>query len=146
MAQIYSTVGAYLYATRVRLQDLVFPYRYSDPQVIASFNSAISDAQRMRPDMFLDLKYQQPLIKGDIGDGFPDAYYTLNDLVYVDPPDNTTVNPLLGTYTPIPSKYNDAIVWYMSGHLQLYDVNDTQDQRAQAFLTKFQQQLLSVAT
>lgn len=145
MAQIYATVGAYLVGTRVRLQDLISPYRYSDQDIVAAFNTAISDAQRLRPDFFLDLKYQRPLVPGDIDDGFPNTFYTLNDLVYLNPPTDTIVDPTKGTYVPIPSKFNDTFVWYMCGHLQLYDVNDTQDQRAQAFLQKFQMELLSVA-
>lgn len=143
--QLYATVGAYLYSTRVRLQDLIFPYRYADGSVIASLNSAIFDVGRIRPDIFLDLKYQRPLRKGDIQDGSPNQLYTLSDLVYQDPPNDTTVNPTLGTLVPVPSKFSEAVVWYMSGQLQLYDVNDATDQRAQAFMSKFQQELLSVA-
>jgi hypothetical protein len=143
MAQLYATVGAYVYATRTRLQDLIYPYRYTDNQVVAALNNAVSDTQRIRPDILLDLKYQHPLTKGDIGDGFPATYYSLNDIVYL--ADGVTVNPVAGTYVPIPSKYNDSMIWCMAGHLQLYDVNDTQDQRANAFLQKFQQQLLSVS-
>ena len=143
MAQIYSSIGAFVYAARLRLQDIISPFRYPDSAVVAAFNNAISDAQRIRPDIFLDLKYQRPLTKGDISDGFPNSYYGISDLVYQ--ADGVTVNPLQGTVVPIPSKITEAMVWYMAGQLQLYDVNDTQDQRAQAFFTKFQQELLSVA-
>lgn len=143
--QLYATVGAYLYSTRTRLQDLIFPYRYSDPQIVAALNSALFDAQRIRPDIFLDLKYQRPLKKGDIGDGAINAYYNLNDLVYLAPPNNTVVDPTQGSYVPIPSKFSESVVWYMSGQLQLFDVNDATDQRAQAFMQKFQQELLSVS-
>jgi hypothetical protein len=143
MAQIYSPIGAFVYATRLRLQDVISPFRYPDSTVVAAFNNAISDAQRLRPDIFLDLKYQRPLTKGDISDGFPSSYYNLSDLIYQ--PDGVTVDPTKGTIVPIPSKITEAVVWYMAGQLQLYDVNDTSDQRAQAFFTKFSQELLSVA-
>jgi hypothetical protein len=142
MAQVYSPLGSYVYATRLRLQDLVSPFRYTDQEVIAAFNNAISDAQRIRPDIFLDLKYQSPLRKGDIGDGFPTAYYTTNDIAYQT--DGVTVDPTKGSLIPLPSKYTEPVVWYMAGQLQLYDVSDTQDQRAQAFFTKFQQELLGL--
>lgn len=145
MPQLYSTVGAYVYSTRIRLQDLIFPFRYSDNVVIGALNSALFDAQRIRPDMFLDLKYQRPLVKGDIGDGFPSQFYTTKDVVYQPSPNNNMVDPTQGTYVPVPSKFSEPMVWYMAGQLQLFDVNDTTDQRAQAFFTKFQQELLSVA-
>lgn len=145
MPQLYSTVGAYVYSTRVRLQDLIYPFRYSDNAVIAALNSALFDVQRIRPDIFLDLKYQRPLIKGDIGDGSPSNFYTTNDVKYQAPPNNNMVDPTQGTYVAIPSKLSEPVVWYMAGQCQLFDVNDTTDQRAQAFFTKFQQELLSVA-
>lgn len=145
MPQLYSTVGAYVYSTRLRLQDLIYPFRYADNVIIGSLNSALFDVQRIRPDIFLDLKYQQPLVRGDIGDGSPDEFYSLTDVVYQVPPNNYLVDPTQGTYIAIPSKFSEPIVWYMAGQLQLFDVNDTTDQRAQAFMTKFQQELLSVA-
>lgn len=144
MSAIYSTVGGYVLATRFRLQDLVSPFRYGDTSVIGSLNSAVFDVKRMRPDIFLDLKYQQPLRKGDISNGSPSTLFTLSDVVYQQPPNDHMVDPTQGTYVAIPDKFIDSIVWYMAGQLQLFDVTDTADQRAQAFLQKFQQELLSV--
>lgn len=144
MSAIYSTVGGYVTATRFRLQDLVYPFRYADSSVIGSLNSAVFDVKRIRPDIFLDLKYQQPLRNGDIGDGSPDQLFSLNDVVYLPPPNNYMVDPTQGTYVAIPDKFIDSVVWYMSGQLQLFDVSDTADQRANAFLQKFQMELLSV--
>src|SRR5215469_8704254 len=99
MAQTYSTVGAYLFGTRVRLQDLIPPYRYEDMHIVAALNTALSDAQRVRPDFFLDLKYQNRLAPGDTDDGAP-PYYSTDDLVYLS--DGVTVNPIAGTYVPVP--------------------------------------------
>lgn len=145
MPQLYSTVGAYVYSTRVRLQDMIYPYRYSDNSVVAALNSALFDVQRLRPDIFLDLKYQRPLKKGDIGDGSISNFYSLNDVVYQPPPNQYLPDPTQGSYVSIPSKFSEPIIWYMAGQLQLFDVNDATDQRAQAFLQKFQTELLSVA-
>lgn len=145
MAEIYSTVGGYVLATRYRLQDLVSPFRYTDNSVIGSLNSALFGVKQLRPDIFLDLKYKRSLRNGDIGDGSPDALFTLNDVVYQPPPNNYLVDPTQGTYVTIPSKFIDAVIWYMSGQLQLFDVNDTADQRAEAFMQKFTKDLLSLA-
>lgn len=145
MAEIYSTVGGYVLATRYRLQDLISPFRYADSSVIGSLNSAIFGVRQLRPDIFLDLKYKQPLTKGDIRDGSPDTLFSLSDVVYLPPPNNYMVDPTQGTYVAVPSKFIDAVVWYMSGQLQLFDVTDTADQRAEAFMQKFTKELLSVA-
>lgn len=131
-------------ATRLRLQDLVSPFRYADSTVIGSLNSAVFDVKRIRPDIFLDLKYQRPLKKGDLSNGSPTTLFSLTDIVYQPPPNNYMVDPTQGTYVAIPDKFIDSMVWYMAGQLQLFDVTDTADQRAQAFLQKFQQELLSV--
>ena len=115
--------------TRLALQDLIAPYRYTDDSIVGALNAAMFEISRIRPDMFLDLKYQQPIRKGDINAGIP--------ALFVSTTQTDTV--------PIPSKYRQPVQWYMEGLLQLLDVTDTQDQRAQAFLAKFQQQLLSVS-
>ena len=132
-------------ATRYRLQDLIWPYRYADTSVIGSLNSAVFSVKQIRPDIFLDLKYQQSIRKGDIGDGSPTTLFSLNDIVYLAPPNDHMVDPTQGTYVAIPDKFIDSIVWYMSGQLQLFDVTDAADQRAQAFMQKFNHGLLSVA-
>lgn len=127
MAQQYYTMQDYVGDIRIMLQDLIAPYRYPDQEIMDAVETALSEISRIRPDIFLDLKYQQPLRKGDIEDGTPSNPIAITDFV------------------PIPNKYSIAVEWYASGWLQLYDVTDTQDQRAQAFLQKFQQHLLSVS-
>ena len=136
MAQLYSTVGSYVVNARTWLQDRIQPYRYADSDVVDALNSTLAVTQRIRADLFLDLKYQTALNSGDLDDGFINNYYTVNDLVYQS--DGVTIDPTQGTIVPIPSKYHNPISWYMAGHLQIFDTEDTTDQRAVAFMTKFQ--------
>lgn len=140
MAQFYSNVTGYVYQTRTELQDLVEPYRYIDDQIVDALNSAMLETGRIRPDIFLDLKYQNPLRKGDLDEGQP-PIYSIVDVGYLS--DGITYDMSKGTTVPIPSKYIMPVIWFMSGWLQKYDMEDTQDQRAMAFLMKFEKSLLS---
>jgi hypothetical protein len=125
----YQPVSAYLTAVRSSLQDLVAPFRYADTDIYFALNIVLGELTRIRPDMFLDLKYMTSLRKGDLGDGLPPQYMSPKD-------DSTMV--------PVPSKYFNPVIWGMSGWLQLYDVTDTQDQRAGAFLMKFSSHMLTL--
>ena len=44
----------------------------------------------------------------------------------------------------MPNKYRSAVDWFVTGWTQFLDVTDTQDQRAQAFVTKFQSHLIAL--
>lgn len=125
----YQPVSAYLTAVRSSLQDMVAPYRYADTDLYVALNTILGEVSRVRPDLYLDLKYVRPLQKGDLGDGIPPQYVSPDD-------DDTMV--------PVPSKYFNPVIWGMSGWLQLYDVADTQDQRAGAFLAKFSSHFLTL--
>lgn len=138
--QQYRTVTGYVYVARKALQDLVPPYRYDDDTLILLMNIGIGEMQRIRSDIFLDLKYVRPLRKGDIDDGLPQPY-TVSDLA-VNP--DGTYNRGSGTQVPIPTKYAGALDWFMAGAAQFFDVTDTQDQRANAFLQKFQTHLTTL--
>jgi len=50
-----------------------------------------------------------------------------------------------GTLVPVPSKYMSALDWFVNGWSQFLDVTDTQDQRAQAFIVKFQAHLTTLS-
>ena len=142
MAQTYSNVTQYVTAARSLLQDLVPPYRYSDADIVSAINHALSSIERLRPDIFLDLKYQRPLRKGDTDDGMPPSY-SVSDIAFLS--DGVTYDPSNGTMVPLPGKYRSSIDWYVGGWLQLYDVADAQDQRAGAFLQKFEHHLLALS-
>ena len=123
--------------------DRVFPYRYTDDQIVDALNVALEETQRIRPDIFLDLKYQQKIQSNDLDDGFISSYYTSNDIAF-DGSNNYV--PSNGTLVPIPSRYNDPIIWYIGAHLQFLDVDDTEDTRGIAFLTKFMQRMTQAAS
>jgi hypothetical protein len=126
MAQTYIPVEEYIVMARSLLQDMVAPYRYADTDIVSALNIALSEMGRIRPDIFLDLKYQSPLVKGDIGDGVPPSFVAT---------DTTSM-------VPVPGKYVTTLYWFTTGWLQMFDMADTQDQRAQGFMAKFQQHLL----
>jgi hypothetical protein len=120
------------------MQDRILPYRYTDDQIVDALNVALQEAQRIRPDIFLDLKYQQKLQSNDIDDGFISSYYTSSDIAF---DGGGNYDPSNGPLVPIPSRYNDPIIWYIGAHLQFIDTDDTQDQRGIAFITKFLQRM-----
>jgi hypothetical protein len=127
----YCPVSKYIGDTRSFLQDLVGPpYRYSDDSVIIALNDAISEISRVRPDIFLDFKYKSPLPPRSPPNDMVPALFSSAD-------ETATV--------PIPRTYYQPTIWYISGLLQLWDVDDTQDVRAQSFHQKFLGALLSVA-
>lgn len=127
--QVYFKLQDYIDRTRSGLQDLIPPYRYADQDIFDALNFVLMETQRIRPDLFLDMKYQQPLRSNDTDDWSPPLYLiTMNY--------NKTV--------PVPGKYFLNMIWYMIGYLQIYDVADSQDQRAQAFMAKFQQHMMTV--
>lgn len=140
MAQWYPDVTHYVIVARLELQDMIEPYRYPDSVVVRALNTAMAELGRIRPDVLLDLKYQRPLKKGDTGDGVP-MYYTTADIGF---DTNQNYAEGKGTLVPVPVKYMTPVEWFVNGWCQFLDVTDTQDQRAQAFLAKFQQQLLTV--
>lgn len=125
------------------MQDKIQPYRYGDDQIVDALNVALQEIQRIRPDIFLDLKYQQRIQSNDLDDGFISSYYSVSDIAF-DSSNNYVVSG--GTLVPIPSRFNDPVIWYMGAHLQLLDVEDTQDQRAVAFLAKVMQRLTQPQT
>lgn len=104
------TVQDYLDRARTLLLDEVEPYRYSTDDLVEALNMAILEARRLRPEL-LSSFYRTSL------------------------PDFTT--GALGASVPIDSMYRVAFVYYMVGHAQLRDEENTQDQRASAFLNKF---------
>jgi hypothetical protein len=134
------------YYNRVRslLQDLVPPFRYSDQTVMDALNSAIGEISRVRPDVFLDLKYQRPLPKkGSLDDGIP-GLYTVSGITPITP-GNTTPSNSSSPIVSIPGSLFMPTLWYMSSYCQFIDVDDTQDVRAQSFSQKFIGSLIQLA-
>lgn len=93
--------------------------RHSDDKVVAYLNHALSDARRLRPDLFLPNYLSNP-----------PTLYTAADLV--SPPN-----------FPIDENYYTAIVEYMAGFIGLGDDEFAQDNRAAALLNRFAQKLVA---
>jgi hypothetical protein len=140
MAQRYRTVTDYLGVARLGLQDAVSPYRYPDTTLLLALNIGLSEMGRVRPDIFLDLKYQRPLRKGDTDDANPPQYTTADVATN---PDGTYILGK-GTLVPVPNKYMSSLDWFINGWSQFLDVTDTQDARAQGFMAKFQSHLTTL--
>ena len=140
MAQTYPDVTHYVYMARLELQDFIQPYRYDDTVLVRGLNRAIAELSRLRPDILLDLKYQHPLRRGDIGDGIPGGY-SVSDIGFASA---GVYQEGSGTSVPIPSKYVSALEWFIPGWIQFFDVTDTQDQRASGFLAKFNSHLITL--
>lgn len=105
------TVADFIAKARTLLQDQIAPYRYSDQTLVDSLNEGIQESRRLRPDMWTGLKRSDSLPSYDPNS--PTASVALDD------------------------RYRMAFVYYMTGMAQLSDQEDTQDQRALAFLGKF---------
>lgn len=110
-----ATVADYVREARTLLQDVVAPYRYTDPELVSALNMGVLAARRARPDLFLNVT-------------------TLPSFSAVD-----------ATAFAMDEMYRVAFVYYIVGHAQLRDEEDTQDARASAFLGKFTAQLLTLA-
>jgi hypothetical protein len=139
--QRYRTVTDYLSVARLGLQDAVSPYRYPDATLLIALNIGLGEMGRVRPDIFLDLKYQRPLRKGDTDEGNPPQYTPAD--VATNPDGSYILGK--GTLVPVPNKYMSALDWFVNGWSQFLDVTDTQDARAQGFMAKFQSHLTTLS-
>jgi hypothetical protein len=107
------TVADYVRETRALLQDQVVPYRYPDIDLLSALNLGMLSARKLRVDLFLGV----------------------TTVPYFTTVDNTAV--------AMDQQYRLPFVYFMTGHAQLRDEEDTQDQRASAFIAKFTSQLLT---
>lgn len=114
-------VADYITRARVLLQDTVEDYRYPTADLVEALNLAVMDARRLRPDLFLtDFSVLQEFAEADAED---------------DAEVEVSIDPM----------YRTAFVYYIVGHAQLRDEEDTQDARATVLLNKFNAILTSVA-
>lgn len=114
------TVGQYLEESRRLLQDEVTPYRYPDDDLVDALNIGLLEARRLRADLFL------PLF----------------DIPWFDP--SGTIN--MAATVSMDPMYRQSLVYYIVGRAQLRDDEPTVDNRASALLTKFTQQMLTIAS
>jgi hypothetical protein len=94
--------------------------RHSDAKVVAYLNNAISDARRLRPDLFLPDYLTNPQV-----------LYTAGDLTGT-PPD-----------FPIDEGFFTAVVEYIAGFIGLGDDEFAQEGRAAGLLSRFTQKLIA---
>jgi hypothetical protein len=114
---ILSTVEDYVREARVLLQDTltsdvdVPQYRYKDAELLAGLNLALTQAFKLRRDLFL--KYSEPLYYAEVSASEVD----------IDP------------------TYRRAVLFFVCGHAQLRDEEETTDARTSAFFNSFTSQL-----
>jgi len=107
------TVANYLSAARTLLQDTVdAPYRYSDTDLVAALNNAISEIPRIRPDLYFTYLRDSTV---------PTSYSSGTT--------SASVN--------VDLRYRMAVLYYIVGYVQLRDDENTQDARAGSLLTQF---------
>jgi len=109
------TVAEIIGTARVLLQDTIEPYRYDDDSLLVGLNAALLEARRLRPDMFINTANAVP------------SYSAVNS-----------------TDVAIDQQYRMSLIYYIVGHAQLRDEENTQDARSSAFLNKFVTQMLEV--
>ena len=95
--------------------------RHSDDKVVGYLNNAVSDARRLRPDLFLPGYLTNPQV-----------LYTSADLVPALPPPQF----------PFDEGFFTATVDYIAGFIGLGDDEFAQDGRAQGLLNRFAQKLI----
>lgn len=108
-----NTIQDYITSARIQLQDITGSQRYTDDMFKLGLDLAFDEAYRIRPDLFIR-----------------------NEPVSI-------VSSPLATAVPVPRGYQSAFLYYMCGHVQLQDQEDTTDSRASVFLNKFVAQLMS---
>lgn len=110
------TIADFIAAARIQLQDTL-SQRYEDSLFRLALDIAFDEAYRIRPDMFMDGTILPSFITAD-----------------------------LTTVVPVPRGYQSAFLYYICGHVQLTDEEDTTDSRAAVYLNKFTAQLLTTAS
>jgi len=108
------TVADYVRETRTLLQDNVPPYRYTDLELLSALNMGMLQARKLRADLFLGVT-------------------TVPTYVTVD-----------ATAVAMDQQYRTPFIYFMTGHAQLRDEEDTVDSRAAGFIGKFTAQLTTV--
>ena len=112
------TVQKYIDEARVLLKDQVAPYRYSDAEMTRALNHCISEATRIRPDLFFKALREDAT--------FPE--YTTTD---------TT------TLVDVDRRFRVPVLYYIVAFMQVRDDEDTTDARAASMLSKFLGQISS---
>lgn len=97
-------------------------YRHSDEKLIGYFNSAVHDARKLRPDIFLTGS------TASLWETIP--LYSTTDL--------TDLTPF-----PLDPQYFTAVVDYIAGYIGMEDDEYSVDGRAAALVNRFAQKLVA---
>lgn len=111
------TVNDYLVAARRLLLDEAEPYRYPSADIVEALNFGLTEAVRLRPDLFFKT----------LRTGVNPSY---------------SAGALTATVT-LDVRYRTALLHYIVGMVQLRDDEATQDQRSGALISKFVAQLMT---
>lgn len=110
-----STIAEVVLSARYLLQDTAVPYRFSDARLVGTFNGALRETFRLRPDLFLATSYVIPS-------------YTEADLAAL-------------TVFPLEDQWYNAVVEFIVGYTELSDDEFTLDGRAASLLAAYKRQL-----
>lgn len=103
------TVADYLTTARTLLQDtFAGSYRYSDAELVTGLNLGLQEVFRLRPDMYI----------GTV----PSPNYSAASA---------------GTPVVLDVRYRTALLYYVCGHAQMRDEEQTEDARTAGFMNKF---------
>jgi len=116
MAQL-TTVADYIAEARRLLQDQQATFRYPDLDMIEALNHGIMEAFRLRPDFFVAAAS-----------------------AFSAPPDLTNTSSNVG----FPLGYRHALLSYLVGKMLLRDAEPANDARANALMSRFTAQLLTL--
>lgn len=111
------TVADYVRDARVLLQDTVAEYRYSNDELVEALNLGILEIRRLRPE----------LVRSYFRTSLPTFSFSAPT-----------------TAVPMDYQYRVPLLYYICGHTQLRDDENTQDARATVFLNKFIAQMLTI--
>lgn len=111
------TVSDYVRDARVLLQDTVADYRYSDSELVEALNLGLLEIRRLRPE----------LVRTYFRTSIP-----------------TFTSTAMSASVPMDQQYRVSLLYYICGHAQLRDDENTQDARASAFFSKFIAQMLTI--
>lgn len=109
------TVGSCIQNARVILQDLQQPFRVSDDEMYSIFSNAVTEARRLRPDLFF-ASLRSPLLEYTSANA-TDAF-------------------------PVDEQYYRAFVDYIVSEAETRNEEYTTDARAAAMLALFTQRLI----
>jgi hypothetical protein len=111
-----NSVADYVADARTLLQDKIEPFRYDDLSLLTAFNVTLTEARRLRPDLFV--------YNGSRGQ--VQAFTVVDD-----------------TYVEMEPQFRLSILHGLCGHALERDQEDYQDSRASAFLGMFTAGLVS---